>query len=95
MGQSVEERGRVLALLKHNHDFPGPYSLKAIVRAGDEAAVVSAVAATRARVLDVAERPSSKGSYVSVRLRLHAPSAEAVLDVYDVLSELDSVLTTL
>ena len=86
----------MLALLQHNHDFPGPYSMKAIVRAGDGAVVAAAVAATQGvQVVEVSERESSKGKYLSLRLRLKVSSAEAVLDVYDVLSKLDSVLTTL
>ena len=95
MGWSTEERGRALALLRHNHEFPCAYRMKAIVRTGASAEVVAAVSATGTRILDVSERASRKGSWTSVRLSLHVSTAEAVLEVYDVLSRLDSVVTTL
>ena len=95
MADVSDERVRVLALLRHNHEFPCAYNLKAIVRAGESATVVSTVAATGVRILSVDERESRTGAYLSVRFRVHVPSAESVLEVYDTLSRLDSVVTTL
>jgi putative lipoic acid-binding regulatory protein len=43
----------------------------------------------------VIEQPSRSGKYVSLRMHSHPPSAEVVLDVYEVLSNLDGVLMTL
>ena len=46
-------------------------------------------------LLGVTERPSSAGNYVSLRVRVHLQQAETVLDVYEVLREVEQVITVL
>jgi len=97
MDPQPDERERVLSLLRSQHDFPGPYRFRIVVRPEDRPTVVTAVSAAAGddAVLDVSERTSRHGSYVAVHLRAHMTSAEAVLDVYDVIRELPEVLTAM
>lgn len=90
------DRDATLELLRQSHAFPGPYKFRVVVRSGATAAVVSTVsAAVDGRVLDVGEKPSRNGTYVSVRVAVQAERPEDVLDVYEVLKELDEVIATL
>ncbi len=95
MADPADRREQALALLRHNHEFPCDYSLRVVMRGNEKATILSALASTRSRVVSVSERSSRKGSYTSLGLRLHVASAEAVLDAYEVLGRLDSVVTTL
>ncbi len=89
------ERARALALLEHNHVFPGAYSLRVVVRPELREKVLAVVGSSASGVQTTSERASRKGTYVSLRLKLEVSSAEVVLDVYDALRELDGVLATL
>ena len=89
---------QALALLEENHTFPGPYVFRVVVRPDDVAGIVSAVTAgagEQARFLRTEERPSRKGTYVALHVHMELPHAEAVLDVYEVVGQLDGVLATL
>lgn len=89
------DRDAALELLRTQHDFPGPYRFRAVVRAGESTSVVTAVSATTADIRSVEEAPSRKGTYVSLRVTAHVETAEQVLDVYEVLGRLDEVITTI
>lgn len=92
------EREKTLALLREMHSFPGPYGLKVVTHPHAVAAVVSAVGATLAApgdVLEISERASRTGKYVSVSLRVHVADAEMVLAIYETLRGVDGVVTTL
>lgn len=89
------DREDTLELLRANHTFPGPYRFRAVVRQGEAPAVVSAVSAATTAVQNVEESPSRKGTYLSVRVTAEVDSPEQVLDVYEVLSKLDAVITTI
>jgi len=89
-------RQRAIDLLEANHEFPGDFSLSVIARNDDavEAAVVAA--AGRGLSSDTPERkPSAGGKYVSHRLVVVVPSAEAVLDLFARLRAVEGVITVL
>jgi putative lipoic acid-binding regulatory protein len=97
---STEERGRAIALLEANHEFPTDYGLSVIARNGDDiAALVVAAAfedAPDERPANAHEmRPSSGGKYVSHRLTIRCADAEQVLRVYARLRAIDGVVTIL
>ena len=89
------ERDDALELLRSNHDFPGEFQFRVVVRPPATAKTVTAMVAAAgpgARVAAVDERLSSKGTYVALHVTIEVRSAECVLDVYEVLGELDDVL---
>lgn len=91
------DREAALHLLREQHSFPGPFEFRVVVRPDARERVVDAVRAAigLGRVLETSERPSKNERYFSVRVLAEVDSAEAVLDVFAVLSELDGVLMTL
>ncbi len=98
MGTQSEEKDRLLELLRSQHTFPGPYLFRVIVRPTNRTTILSAVSVAVGggeALLDVSERPSRKGSYVALHLRVHVVDAEAVLGVYDVLNRIDGVLAVM
>lgn len=89
------ERDQSLELLRSNHTFPGPFQFRVVVRPPAATSTVTAMAAAAgsgARVLDVEERHSSKGTYVALHVRIEVAAAESVLDVYEVLGSMEHVL---
>jgi putative lipoic acid-binding regulatory protein len=89
------EREQALDLLRSNHTFPGPFQFQVIVRPPAATSTVTAMAAAAgdgARVLNVDERHSSKGTYVALHVNIEVAEAESVLDVYEVLGSMDQVL---
>lgn len=98
MGSRSKEQDRLLALLRSQHTFPGPYLFRVIVRPTDRAAILSAVSAVigdGTTLIDVSERPSRGGSYVALHLRVQASGAEIILEIYDVLKRVDGVLAVM
>ena len=90
------DRERAIELLRSEHDFPGPFRFRVVVRNGGEPGVVSALAALDGVEVDhVDTQPSRKGTYVSVRLRTTIDKPETVLDAYAVLRGIDGVMATL
>jgi len=96
---SDEERARAVALLEANHEFPTDYSLSVIARNAEDVAaqiVGAAFGEGQGRPPGAHEmRPSSGGKYVSHRLTIHVPDAEAVLQVYARLRAVEGVVTIL
>lgn len=93
-----ERRHRVLELLRSQHDFPGPFEFRVVVlpeAVGPTVSAVSAAIGGGDRMQDVRERASRHGTYRSLRIRARVDSAEGVLDVYEVLSGLQGVVTSL
>jgi putative lipoic acid-binding regulatory protein len=89
-------RQRAIELLEANHEFPGNFSLSVIARNDDavEAAVVAAAGPGLSS--DTHERkPSAGGKYVSHRLVVVVPSADAVLDLFARLRAVEGVITVL
>ena len=96
-GGGIDREG-ALELLRSQHTFPGPYTFRIVVRPDARSSVVSAIAAAlgdESAVQGVEEQPSRKGTYLSLRVTSHIQTAEAVLDVYEVVGALDSVLMTM
>ncbi len=92
------ERDQTLALLADTHVFPGPYTLRVIVRPGGQAPVVTAIAAWCAdgrTVEHVEERPSSGGKWIALRLRVFVIEPEDVLQLNEVVAQIDAVVMTL
>ena len=97
MDAEPQDRDRLLSLLRSQHDFPGPYRFRIVVRPEDRPSVVSAIGAAAGEdaVIEVTERPSRKGSYVAVHVLATMGSAEAVLDVYAVIRALPEVIAAM
>jgi putative lipoic acid-binding regulatory protein len=91
------DRNEALALLRSQHEFPGHYEFRVVVRPPDAPATVSAMlaAAPTAALVEVTERKSRMGTYVALHVVMKVPDAEIVLDVYDVLKRVDGVLTSM
>lgn len=92
----MADREQTLALLRANHEFPGPYAFRVVAKPDAQVSIITAVSAVSGIEVDsVEERPSSQGNWVSVRMRLVAESAEAVVQAYETLAEVDGVVMTL
>jgi len=92
------EAHEALALLDAQHTFPGPFDFRVVVRPADKTSTLSAMTAAGGAgtlLLGVHERPSSKGTYVGLRVSMRVASAQTVLDVYAVLGQLPGVLANL
>jgi putative lipoic acid-binding regulatory protein len=92
------ERDAALALLRSQHEFPGAYEFRVVVRLAAAGATLSAMVAgagSRGVLEHVTERRSRFGNYVALHVRLRVEDAEVVLDVYDVLRGIEGVMTSL
>ena len=93
-----ESRERALVLLQNNHNFPGPFDFRVVVRPGHQATIVAAIRATigsHAAVTGVQERPSRTGKYLALRIGVTLDRAEQALTCWDVLKTLDGVVTVM
>lgn len=92
------ERDEALALLRTQHVFPGPFEFRVVVKPPEANMTVAAMlagAGESALLENIKERPSRKGTYLALAVRIHLDSAERVLDVYAVLAKMDHVLASL
>lgn len=92
------ERDKALALLEDQHEFPGLFGFRVIVDTARRAEVVSAVQAVlgeEEHLVEVRERASRGGSFVSLHLQTRVGSASTVLDVYAVCREIEGVKLTM
>ena len=92
------EREASLELLRNHHAFPGPFEFRVVIRPPDRDTIVSAVVAAgegKVVVAEVTDRPSGKGTYVSLRIAAHVHSAETVLVVWDALKDMPEVIFAL
>ncbi len=92
------ERDQALDLLRSQHEFPGPFEFRIVVRPHVIAPTVTAVVAAAgdgASLLNVDERPSRSGNFRALHVRMTMPAAESVLDVYDGVRSLDGVLAAM
>lgn len=92
------DRDAALALLRKQHEFPGPFEFRVVVRptnAGTTLSAMAAAAGLEAKVESVTERRSRLGNYVALHVCIHVREAETVLDVYEVLRGIDGVLATM
>lgn len=89
---------RARALLEAHHTFPGPFEFRVVVRPVHRSAAVTAVAHAvggSESLLSIDERRSSQGTYVSLRIRVHAETVDTVLGVYEVIRTVEGVLTVM
>ena len=92
------KREEALELLQHQHTFPGPFDFRVVVRSGTQTQVMTAMTAAAgegARVSNVTSRPSKKGTYEALVIRIEIASAERVLQVYDMVQSLPEVVTAM
>ena len=82
-------------LLLEQHSFPGPFEFRVVVRSATASPAVAAVAAGGVRVDQVGERRSGRGTYVALHILTTADTADAVLDVWEVLRGIDGVVAQL
>ncbi len=92
------EKARLLALLESQHSFPGPYTFKVIYRNEDDMserirARIKEVTGIEVTDNQVAVRSSSAANFLSMTLDMDVQTAQEVLDVYDVLSTLEDVVS--
>lgn len=93
-----DRRVRAIALLEARHSFPGPFEFRIVTRPDGKAPVLAALVAVAGgaeRLVGLTERSSAAGTYVSLRARVQVDRAEHVLDVYEVLKQVDQVVTIL
>lgn len=92
------DREQTLALLADTHEFPGPFTLRVIVKPGGQSLVVTAITEwcdEHCAVEHVDEKPSSGGKWIAVRMRVRVGHAHHVLGMYEVISKIDAVVMTL
>ncbi len=92
------EREQMLALLADTHEFPGPFTLRVIVKPGGQTTVVTAISEwcdEHCVVEHVEEKPSSGGKWIAVRIRVRVGQAHHVLGMYEVISKIDAVVMSL
>lgn len=92
------DRDTALALLRRQHQFPGEFEFRVVVRPAESSATLSAMVAGAgegAVLVDVTERRSRNGTYLALHVKMRLPTAERVLDVYEILRALDGVLATM
>ena len=92
------EKARLLALLESQHSFPGPYTFKVIYRNKDDMSEhirARIKEATGIKITDgqVAVRSSSAANFLSMTLDMDIQTAQEVLDVYDVLSTVEDIVS--
>lgn len=88
---------RALDLLLGAHVFPGPFQLRIVVVPTARDAVVDAVRdhVGDAGVTGVTERPSRNGTWLAVRVTVHAQGPETILELYAILRAVEGVVTIL
>jgi putative lipoic acid-binding regulatory protein len=92
------DREAALELFRSQHDFPGIFDFRVVVRPESVNPVLETITASAGEggaVQEVRQRLSRKGNYISLHVSTHVPNAEAVLDVYEALKDVSGVMTTL
>lgn len=96
MSEPTDEVARAIALLESQHDFPGPFEFRVVIRPAHRSAAVAALLAAAGgseTLLEVGERSSSHGNYLALRIRVHVDTPQRVLQVYEVVRQVEGVLT--
>ena len=74
--------------LENNHDFPGKYMFKFIVKPEHQQRVESLVADA-----DISLKPSSGNKYVSITIHAHMETSTAVVDVYKEAKKIEVIIS--
>ncbi len=96
MSDAEERVARAIALLESQHEFPGPFEFRVVLRPQHRGAAVAALLAAAGgshTLLEVTERSSSHGNYLALRVRVQVQSSRTVLEVYEVVRQVEGVLT--
>ncbi len=94
----IEDRERARALLESQHVFPGDYTFRVVTKPDERTGVITAVRASLrpgSEIVDVGERESRGGKWVSIHVKVLVVDANEVLDIYGLLHTLDAVVMTL
>jgi len=74
--------------LENNHDFPGRYMFKFIVRPEHQHKVEALIEGAEIRLT-----PSSGNKYVSVTILAHMETSQSVVDVYKQAYKIDGIIS--
>jgi len=92
------EKQRLRELLQSQHHFPGSYTFKVIYRSEEGmtariCGVVSESTGIENREKNLSVRESSSANFLSMTLEIDVQSAQDVLDVYEVLSNVENIVS--
>jgi putative lipoic acid-binding regulatory protein len=76
-----------LALLREQHEFPGLFHFRVVVLPEARGAVLVAMGPF-GEVVEVQEKPSTKGNYLAMRVSVRVAGAEEVVAAYEALQGL-------
>ncbi len=98
MNEQELEKQRLRELLDSQHHFPGSYTFKVIYRSeeGMTAQICAAISESTGieiRDEDFAVRESSSANFLSMTLEIEVERAQHVLDVYEVLSKVENIVS--
>lgn len=82
---------RIKKLLNENHEWPSLFMFKFVVPSENEK-IAKTEALVSSETAEVRLRPSSKGNYTAVTIRVVMVSAQAVLDVYAEARKIDGLI---
>jgi len=92
------ERKEAIALLEDQHEFPGDFEFRVVVRPDAKDNVLGAIAAAageQGKVHAHREHPSKTGKFVALNVPVGVPTAETVLDIYSALKDVEGVMATM
>ncbi len=98
MNEQEMEKQRLHELLESQHHFPGSYAFKVIYRSeeGITARICGAISEATGieiRDEDLSVRESSSANFLSLTLEIDVQSAQHVLEVYEVLSNMENIVS--
>jgi putative lipoic acid-binding regulatory protein len=82
---------RIKKLLNENHEWPSLFMFKFVVPSENEK-IAKTEALVNSETAEIRLRPSSKGNYTAVTIRVVMVSAQAVLDVYAEARKIDGLI---
>lgn len=74
--------------LENNHEFPGHYTFKFIVKPEHQSRVEALV-----QEAEIKLKPSSGNKYVSVTIKAHMETSMAVVDVYKEAKKIEGIIS--
>ena len=87
----MSDRSQFIENLKSAHAFPGPYIFRVIGDNHPDFPTAVEKALSGFVIQESSKRLSKNGNHLSLNMQVIAPTAEAVLDAYEVLSTLELV----
>ena len=74
--------------LENNHDFPGKYIFKFIVKPEHQERVEALV-----KEAEIKLKPSSGNKYISITIHAHMETSNAVVDVYKEAKKIEGIIS--